>query len=198
MKKTLFQTQMLEDEQLRETVIRTLTKKSADIDYEKAEEYVAEAALRILASHHRQAIELTGKMLNYWLTAAFYVFLDERRRGQSQAALQPFAGDENEEELLARIPGEARYEPEESLRLKTKAEAMSRIGQIIAGLKGNCRRVLTLYTQEKSDSLTQSPHQILGISRDAYYVRVSRCKGKLKAHLLQLPWFQEHRDLLLS
>ena len=198
-----FEPKMLTEE-LRKRVIGSLVRKSKDLDWQRAEEYTQNAALKILETHGRDPIVLKSGLLNYWLTAAYYLFLEERRRAKTLRnhwgePLREFA-DEGEESAPVDIPDEKGPKPDEVLIEKNKMEGLKLLGRLIGHMPGDCRRVLVVYTQQRGGDLAEGvkPHEALDITRQNYDVKVHRCKKKLKEILVKKTWFQKNRSMLLS
>ncbi len=198
-----FQPEML-TETLRKQVIGCLVKKSNDLDWPRAEEFTQNAALKILETHGRQPIMLRSALLNYWLTAAYYLFLEERRRAKTLRnnwgdPLREY-DDNGEGRTAVEIPDERGPRPDQELFDKVKVDGLKLMSRVILNMKGDCRDVLTVYTRQRGGDLADGvkPHEMLEITRQNYDVKVHRCKKKLRDLLEKKSWFRNNRDLLLS
>jgi len=185
------------DADLRDQVIGALQSK-INQSREHCEDYVNESAMRILKKHEREKLVLTGTLFNYWLTTAFYAFLEEKRRSEGVHFISSQFTENGERDIFEKVAAPKESNPHHHLAMKSKLSVIEQVRVMIKDLEGYCSETLIMHLEYHAKTLLDKvkPYQLLNITKTAFHTRVNRCKKKLKTRLMQTPGFQEYWEMI--
>ncbi|PIE01811.1 MAG: hypothetical protein CSA81_09880 [Acidobacteria bacterium] len=193
----LFSPEMLTAE-LRNQIVGALKAKTG-LPMEICEDHTSSSALRILKRHEKEPLMLTGSLFNYWLTAAYCLFLEDRRRLEgiqfvSNKARSRYSNSDQSLDFLETIAAPEEQNPHYQFTIKMKLLIFEKVKKLISELEGHCSETLLLHLEYQAQK-TKAYH-ILNLSKSTFHTRVNRCKKKLKKQLLSSKEFIEYWETI--